>query len=156
MPTGIPKNGYNKGWIKKGEHPSLKTEFKKGNPGYWLGKKRPNLKLPQAFKNGVSHPTPWLIGKKQSKETIEKRKMMDNKNPAWKGENVGYGSLHRWVETHLGKPQICEFCGKENNIKRGIDWANKSGLYKRELSDWLRLCKSCHKIYDLKRQSLGS
>lgn len=30
MPTGIPKNGTNKGWFKKGEHYSLKTEFKKG------------------------------------------------------------------------------------------------------------------------------
>jgi len=29
MPKGVPKNGVNKGWFKKGIHPS--TEFKKGN-----------------------------------------------------------------------------------------------------------------------------
>lgn len=31
MPTGIPKNGINTGWFKKGQHYSLATEFKSGN-----------------------------------------------------------------------------------------------------------------------------
>lgn len=31
MPSGYPKNGINKGWFRKGEHPSSETEFKKGH-----------------------------------------------------------------------------------------------------------------------------
>src|ERR1035437_1026466 len=26
----------------------------------------------------------------------------------WKGDDVGYRALHRWVENHLGKPTKCE------------------------------------------------
>jgi len=42
MTSGIPKNGLpNKGWFKRGHKPVDNTgRFKKGNPGYWLGKKR--------------------------------------------------------------------------------------------------------------------
>lgn len=32
MPKGIPKNGINSGRFKKGFHPSIATEFKKGQP----------------------------------------------------------------------------------------------------------------------------
>lgn len=31
------------GLAKKGKHFSPRTEFKKGEPGFWLGKKRPNM-----------------------------------------------------------------------------------------------------------------
>ncbi len=72
------------------------------------------------------------------------------RNPAWVGEKVTYRPLHAWVERILGKPSVCEFCLKNNLKGHSIHWANKSGQYKRVISDWLRLCVKCHKNYDLK------
>jgi hypothetical protein len=67
----------------------------------------------------------------------------------WKGKNVGYRCLHLWVERILGKPETCEYCGKSGLKGKQIHWANKSHQYKRELTDWIRLCSSCHKYYDM-------
>lgn len=91
--------------------------FQKGNPGFWLGKKRENISGPL--------------------------------NCNWKGDNVGYYALHSWVKRHLGTPMKCEMCGTET--AKQFDWANKSQEYKREKSDWLRLCGVCHKKHDKER-----
>lgn len=69
----------------------------------------------------------------------------------WKGTEVGYSALHDWVERKLGKPTVCEKCGKSGLSGQKIHWANRSGSYKRSVKDWLRLCVSCHKKYDLQR-----
>ena len=70
-----------------------------------------------------------------------------NNNNNWK--EVGYGrvAIHAWVIRKLGKPCCCEFCGVRE--MRMYHWANRSGKYLRNLTDWLRLCVSCHKKYDL-------
>ena len=67
-----------------------------------------------------------------------------NKNPAWKGNMVGYTALHDWVKVRLAKPLACNHCGK---IK-ALNLANKSHKYKRSLNDWLWLCSKCHGNYD--------
>ena len=68
----------------------------------------------------------------------------------WKGSNASYTSKHKWVYRRLGKPKYCEKCGiKEDKI---YHWASKSGECKRDLEDWIRLCPSCHKKYDLKKR----
>lgn len=73
----------------------------------------------------------------------------DEKHPMWKGDKVSYSGLHYWVMGKLGKPTTCEHCGKTGLTGKHIHWANKSHEYKRDLNDWLRLCTSCPKIYDL-------
>lgn len=64
----------------------------------------------------------------------------------WKGENVGYVGLHRWVYKMLGKPMECELCNSTESKR--FEWANKSHKYKRDINDWIRLCAKCHKFYD--------
>ena len=59
----------------------------------------------------------------------------------WKGSKVSYKSLHQWVSNNYGKSPICEECGEN---KKEIDWANVSGKYRRDRSDWKRLCRKCH------------
>lgn len=76
------------------------------------------------------------------------------KNCNWKGDKVGYWALHKWVYRILGKPITCEHCGKTGLTGRKIHWANKSGQYLREKNDWLRLCVSCHRKYDLRNNFL--
>lgn len=58
----------------------------------------------------------------------------------WKGNAVGRRSLHRWVRSYKKIPKLCEMCHKNPPY----DLANKSGKYKRALSDWFYLCRRCH------------
>ncbi len=80
------------------------------------------------------------------------RNFKESKNPAWKGKNASYSALHHWVKFHLGKPQECVYCGEVNNIQ----WASVSHQAKRDLTDYISLCVSCHKIYDLKGKNYNS
>lgn len=66
----------------------------------------------------------------------------------WKGDDVGYRAMHRWVEKWKGKPDTCEKCGQSGLNGHKIHWANISHTYCRVLDDWIRLCVKCHKTYD--------
>jgi hypothetical protein len=70
------------------------------------------------------------------------------RNKLWKGNNVGYHALHAWVKRQLGTPKVCSECHKTFENPRHIHWANKSGLYKRDTADWVRLCAWCHNEMD--------
>lgn len=75
----------------------------------------------------------------------------EGESPNWKGDRVGKSSLHIWVEKHRGKPRKCEHCG---TVKaKQYDWANVSQKYKRNLNDFIRLCRSCHAKYDYPTRS---
>ena len=59
-----------------------------------------------------------------------------------------YEAIHQWVKRQLGTPMICIKC---LDSSQGIyDWANISGEYKKDLSDWIRLCRKCHSTMDKK------
>lgn len=75
------------------------------------------------------------------------RKLAGEEHPNWKGREVGYAALHRWVYRHKTKTGICSACG----ISGLTDWANLSGTYQRDLDDFIELCRSCHKRLDLRR-----
>lgn len=103
--------------------------------------------------------TPWNEGlKKETDERVARYSQnrigikipsqSGEKNHNWAGDNIKYTGLHKWVYRMLGRPDTCEHCGKSGLKGREIHWANKSGGYKRELSDWLRLCVHCHLKYD--------
>ncbi len=106
-----------------------------GNPGYWKGKKRPEFD--KEWKRNMSR-NPWNKGKVLPQLSGEN-------SPNWKGDSAGYHSIHIWVSKNLGKPSHCAKCDKSEGK---FEWANISKEYKRDLSDWVRLCKSCHNIYD--------
>ena len=102
----------------------------------WLGKKRPDA---------VWQHLPHCTGKDNIFSQI-KFKGVAHAN--WKGDDVGYQALHTWVARELGRPNMCESCGRVEDRPYFIQWANKSGKYLRELSDWIRLCARCHYHYD--------
>lgn len=68
-------------------------------------------------------------------------------SPFWKGDSVKMSGLHKWVERTLGTPKKCQHCGSTN--KKRYEWANKSRSYTRVATDWIRLCTSCHRLYDM-------
>jgi len=109
----------------------------KGIKGFQKGHKfYGDLSKPNYFQKG--HEGYWA-GKRRPDMTEEN-------HPAWKGDDVGYCAKHDWVEKYLGKPTVCWSCGDEEQER--YEWANKSGWYKRDLDDWIRLCVSCHRRYD--------
>lgn len=120
-PAGLKQRWSEK---KKGKHYSRRTEFKKGN-------------------------TPFNKGKMH---------LRNEKHPKWRGDTVGYGALHSWVYRNLGKAHRCEYVlctyPRKNASKKVLlypktfHWANISREYRRELSDWVQLCASCHMKYD--------
>ena|SRR3990167_6976863 len=92
---------------------------------------------------------PWNKGTKgvmKPNETSFKKGRRDEDHPEWKGDKVSYHGLHAWVARWKGKSSICEECG--TTTASHYEWANISGKYKRDLSDWKRLCKKCHHRFD--------
>lgn len=77
---------------------------------------------------------------------VNHRGLKNQTNGMWKGNNVGYYALHSWIKRRLGNVKNCAHCGTTEAKK--FEWANISKKYKRNLSDWIRLCTSCHRRYD--------
>ncbi len=96
------------------------------------------------------HMSKVHLGQKSYWKGKEKLDSRGEKHPLWKGKDVGYTALHDWVKRYLGSPDVCEDCGNKDLRHRQYTWANISGKYKRELSDWKRLCMKCHKKFDRK------
>jgi hypothetical protein len=88
--------------------------------------------------------------KKGHKPSPNRQMPSGKEHRLWKGENVGYRGLHYWLRRIKGIPQRCEHCGLERTTPKSIHWANIDHQYRRNPDDYIALCKSCHKLYDLK------
>lgn len=66
-----------------------------------------------------------------------------------------YNTIHKWVQYNFKKTGVCEHCDTSGLTGRYIHWANVSGKYKKQRSDWKELCAKCHQIFD-KRYKEGS
>lgn len=75
------------------------------------------------------------------------RGLVGKENKIWKGEEAGYVAIHTWVRKWKGKPTKCEICGCVD--ERTYHWANFDHSYRRVLEDYISMCPSCHKKYDL-------
>ena len=94
------------------------------------------------------------------KKFIESKKtpMIGNKNWQWKGNKVGYFALHEWIRRYWGKANHCEnmkclyprYNSRRDLLKypKGFEWANL-GKFTRNRKNWIQLCHSCHKRFDL-------
>ena len=74
-------------------------------------------------------------------------------NNNWKGVSAGYSAIHAWMINNYGSGEKCEECGeigKKNGRRWNLEWANLSGKFLRERSDWKILCKKCHYHLDEK------
>jgi|SRR5215218_4270065 len=91
------------------------------------------------------------IGRKHSEETRKKiiKSLLGN-NYGFKGDNVGYEALHVWMRKRLLEPGFCQMCFKAPSR----DLANITGIYNRDFSNWLYLCRSCHKKLDLNKKKI--
>ena len=76
----------------------------------------------------------------------------EEKSYHWRGEEVGYKGVHIWVRKWKGKPKLCEVCGLDDS-KRIYHWANIDHTYKRVLEDYISMCVSCHRKFDMKNNN---
>lgn len=138
MSSGIPKNGINRGWFKKGEKPSkvciekskermkgnkyalgnklTKTQrqvISKNNAKYWLGKKRPEM-------SGSNH---FFFGKERSIKTRQKisfsllGKFKGKESPNWidGGSFLPYSPIFNQALKNRIRQRdnyVCQKCGK--------------------------------------------
>lgn len=112
-------------------------------------------------KNGINKGR-FKKGRKHiplSSEAIERirQSKLGSKHPLWKGDKVGYKSIHEWIGNNWGRPNLCENreitildyqCSK---ICENYEWANITGKYIRNRQHWLRLCVSCHRKFDSRK-----
>ena len=78
------------------------------------------------------------IGRKYPETSI---KFMTEGNPNWKGNDVSCSGIHAWIKRHKPRSMFCERCGE---VTSKLDCANISQEYKRDISDFRWLCRSCH------------
>jgi len=134
MPKGV--KGFQKG------HSTFvsKETYKK------MGEKRRGIKFTEEHKRKISESN------KGNTSGLENGKRTRFKNTGCKGHKTlgvnGYRNIHKWVVKELGQPEECVECGKDGLTGRQIHWANLSGEYKKDISDWMRLCVRCHFIRD--------
>ena len=81
---------------------------------------------------------------------ISKKSIPEYKHSRWQGDKPSYRAVHAWIKKHYGVAKKCNGLncnGKSNTYQ----WANISGEYKRDINDFIELCASCHKLYDLQK-----
>lgn len=159
----MPKKGYKpteehkrknsesqKGRKLSEEH---KEKLRKNASMFWLGKHLPR-EMREKIANG--HRGKPLLEEHRLKviKTLSSYgDQTSEKNPMWKGDEIGYQGIHAWIRRNLGHSQKCEHCsliGEKIGHHWNIDWANISKQYKRDKKDWIGLCRKCHRKFDKK------
>lgn len=95
------------------EHKKKLSEIFSGKNHPWYGKhhsEKSKRKMSETLKNG--YKTGKIVhgfkGKHHSEES--KNKMRNAHHNKWKGENITYKVLHKWVKSNKPKPEVCEMC----------------------------------------------
>ncbi len=148
---GIPCKESTKDKLRKinlGKKLSEETKrlIKLNNAKYWKNRQKSTEHLRRIGEG--------LKGKKHSEAVKIKlsESHKGDKNPNWKGDNVGYSSLHAWTRRELKFPKICSICGKTNCR---IDVANIDHKYRRNIDDFTPMCISCHRKHDIKKNLIS-
>ena len=131
---------------------------------YWKGKKMKPF-TEQHKKNiglankGTKRPDLALRNKTKAQRGAVSKAMKGRKvtwaksgeeHPNWKGDDVGYAGLHKWIRKNKPKPELCENC--KQRIPKQIH--NIDGEYKRDISDYMWVCVSCHSKLDEKIKNI--
>lgn len=164
------KMGYGKfcskkctGEEKRGRKLSVATclkmsESRQGEKHPMFGKKHKTESIKKMSKSHTGHivlnSTRIKMHERMKGKTPKNLKWLHTFNKGknhgmWKGDKVGIGAIHDWVQRWKGKPKQCIDCGATSEEKR-LGWSNKDHKYKRNLIDYDGRCDMCHQHYDKK------
>jgi len=92
-----------------------------------------------------SESTRKKIGKAMIGENSPNYGKREGQAAGWK-DTAKKSAMHKWIIRQKGKANTytCELCKK----RKAMDWANKKHDYKRKESDYMALCRKCHKLHD--------
>ena len=100
-------------------------------------------KLRKEHSKFMKNRVPWNIGYGDY--------IRGDKNPRWVGDKITYAPLHQQLNDKIPKVK-CSKCGINNHLNKGgksyLEYANITGIYSRELSNWSVLCTKCHRNLD--------
>jgi hypothetical protein len=74
-------------------------------------------------------------------------------SPSWKGADVSYQHLHRRVQQTRGKASLCENRDLAKCTSDSFDWSHVHGTNPSDPANYVSLCRSCHRSYDVSRGS---
>jgi hypothetical protein len=99
---------------------------------------------------------PRKKGFKHSSETKKKisEAHMGDRAYQWKGDAASYFAKHIWIKKFYGSPNYCEHCKQTD--KKKYEWCSKDHKYSRKIEEYMRLCTSCHRKYDIKNNGYKS
>jgi len=88
-----------------------------------------------------------------------KRSQPREKNPRWKGDDASYTAKHQFLIRNYGNPTHCELCNIEGHREKGGRWSvhwskKKDREYTHDRDDYIGLCRSCHRKYDITEEEL--
>lgn len=82
-------------------------------------------------------------------------RISDKNSKLWLGENAGYFQKHKWIRSQGINRDFCLHCGIKGEYRKDNKWTiefcNISGNYKRNISDWICLCRKCHRKFDFNK-----
>jgi hypothetical protein len=78
-----------------------------------------------------------------------KLKHSDSDSPTW-NKKAGYAAIHYYVSKKKQGKGTCERC----KLKTKTELANITGIYTREVDDYMWLCRRCHIIFDDRMKNL--
>lgn len=97
------------------------------------------------------------IGRRGKKRTPEQRARMSAARRAGSEARgpLSYTAVHKRLRKDRGTPSECEHCGTTEAKK--FEWAyagpgHENGAYSADLSQYIRLCTSCHLKFDGQRE----
>jgi len=93
--------------------------------------------------------------KYERKDQEKRREYLANwKKEAMKNSplNISYTTIHKYMREHNKPPNQCQLCNKT----RKVELANISGIYTRDMKDYMWLCKQCHVGVDSNQIDLPS
>ncbi len=83
-------------------------------------------------------------------DTNTKNKMSISQIERWGyGNRPNYDANHHWLKNQFGKAIKCDNDECIFKSPKRFEWANISGYHKRDRKDYLQLCPSCHRKWDL-------
>lgn len=148
----------NKAVIKYCSH-RCATDAKIGKKNWW------GYKIGNALR-GVPKSPEHIIAASTARKGVPSLSIRGENHHSWKGNNVGYSSMHDWIRLRLPCPATCTKCGVANykihhTMSNGntydtnyLHLSNKSGQYTRQLEDWWYVCPKCHSAHDRGRDSI--